>query len=167
MRTTHPILKKTTVIALLGFWLCFSGCASSDEEVIPSATDERLSFKINGTEYSGSASSLGDDDYFYLWGVASINDYDGYSIQLELNNPKVGTFTAPKNSLKASVASLKGTIANPKIQEYKMPTNGKGTFTLSRFDTKGYAEGTFSFTGQTDTGQKLEVTDGKFRIDLR
>ena len=156
--------KNTVTIALLGFWLCFSGCASSDEEVSPSVSDELVSFKINGTEYSGQASSLGDDDYFYLWGVGSINDYDGYSLQLELGRPKVGTFTAPKNSLRASIVSLRGTVANPKIQEYKMPTNGKGTLTLSRFDTKGYAEGTFSFTGQSDSGQKLEVTEGKFRI---
>jgi|GEM_PF-4140555 len=154
-------------VLLLSLWTGMVGCSSSDDEVTPSSSDGVVSFKVNGKAYSGEATSLGDADYFYIWSVASINDNDGYSLQIELDEPKAGTFTPAKNFLRASIASLKGTVANPKIQEYTLPTNGSGTLTLSQHDTKGYAEGTFSFTGVSDNGQRLQVTDGKFKIDLR
>ena len=167
MKINRLLYRSIAAILFIGVWTGLVGCSAAEEEVTPTDSDGVVSFKVNGKTYSGGATSLGDADYFYIWSVASINDNDGYSLQIELDEPKVGTFTPAKNNLRVSIASLKGTIANPKIQEYELPTNGSGSITLSQHDTKGFAEGTFSFTGVSDTGQRLQVTDGKFKIDLR
>lgn len=167
MKTTLLLTRKTVFLLFIGLSSLFSGCSSNDDEVVPKKTDEYMSFKINGKDFTGEAVSLGDADYFHAWGVVEINATDGYSVQLEMAKPKVGTFTMPKDRFIATIATLKGTVLNPNVQGYDMPASGKGTLTFSQLDSEGYAEGTFAFTGQNDNGQKLEVTDGKFRVDLR
>lgn len=167
MKTPSIALRNVVVLLWVALSIGLSSCSSSGDDVTPTNSGEYVSFKINGKEYSGQASSLGDEDYFYLWGVVEKTPADGYSVQLELDKPKLGTFSVPKDRLIATVATLKGSIINPDIQEYALSTNGKGSITIIKFDTNGYSEGTFAFIGQAKDGQKMEVTDGKFRLDMR
>ncbi|MEZ0540250.1 hypothetical protein [Fibrella arboris] len=157
-----------SVVLFVGISAFFAGCRSADPDVTPEKTDEFISCKINGVAYSSyNASSLGDDSYFYLWGLLPLTSSANsqlYSIKVSADNPKAGVFTAQKGGLSVEFGLIKSFTS---VDDYTVPTSTGNSLTISLYDPEGYAEGTFMFTGRTSTGQPMTVSEGKFRIDLR
>ncbi|GAB4025620.1 hypothetical protein GCM10028773_51930 [Spirosoma koreense] len=135
----------------------------------PATTDEYISYKIDGKEYSDKTlGSLGSgSDYFGLWSVIAVStsfNSPGYGLKLYVDAPKVGTFTTQNDRLSGELGYIKSLSD---VQTYSLSSKNSGTLTFTKFDPAGFAEGTFAFVGKTDKGQTITVTDGKFKIDLR
>ena len=168
----HTHRSSTRKNALPLFCICLllvlAGCKSSESGVTPADPGgEYLSCKIDGKAYTDTYPvALPTSKYTFSLTASMKSGGDNYSVELDLNSPKVGKFTSQNSQL---VGSLVYTSygSSTVYRKYNLLDKGTGTLTFTTYKAKDMAEGTFSFTGVDDqTGKSISITDGKFRVEL-
>ncbi len=160
---------KKQILFLLTLFVFALGACKKDDSTDPGANSDGfyLQCKIDGRDFVAGDnlaywSTFGSDQYS-IYGSASLNGHELVAMTLE-NTLGVGTHQfAPSDEEKS------GWYVTSNSDDYDTYYGqGRGSVTITRKDAD-VIEGTFSFTPyeSDDEVDKVEITEGKFRVQRR
>lgn len=157
------------VVVLVVFAFHFWGCRPDQEEEVKPKSDEFVTCRVDGKTITDDSPLVfySDDSGTYrlaLMSVLTINETEGYTLSLGIEEPKVGQFTG--QTLSGEVSYIAGTILSPVIRDYELTDTPQNTVTFTQFDPQGYAEGEFTLTAKDSNGKTVSLTNGKFRVKI-
>ncbi|GAB3304168.1 hypothetical protein GCM10027348_32750 [Hymenobacter tenuis] len=177
---------------MLGFLLALSSCEKEGVDALPEATQEgknKMGCLVDGKAWKPyEAPQLGAKDPFTVYW--SLRDQGHVALTLSfsrdsqpkliasgiyfyvpnIKGPSTITLDQPGTPSQTSANPAYGNFINhdatPDLYYLTGPT-ATGQLTITRFDTTArIVSGTFAFTGRTDEGSTVQVSEGRFDMQM-
>lgn len=154
-------MKKIACLFLALITLSFSACSSDSSSDGNQTDDLYLKFTYNGQQYDFEPETITSLQKL----IAGDQEVNSVFTRLSLWMPVTPTVGSHPVTDDTPTDANIGTLHNAELWVGDNTYTGtSGTIVITELDAE-YVKGTFTFTGTTDTGATVSITNGSFRAN--